>query len=275
MSDNAAQIEFWNGQAGQTWVRAQEKMDAMLADLTTATIDRAAPKTAERVIDVGCGCGGTSIELAARGAAVWGIDISEPMLARAEQRASGLPEVHFTRTDAASAAFEPEHDLVFSRFGVMFFANPAAAFANLRTSLRPDGRLVFLCWRAAAENPWIAVAGRAVQPFLPAPETPPDPRAPGPFAFAEKDYLVEILRTAGYRNFAVEPLNGELSLGGTLDEALTFQGEIGPLSRVLAELDDEVKPIALQAAREALMPYAHADGIRLAAACWLVHADAG
>ena len=154
----------------------------------------------------------------------------------------------------------------------MFFADPVAAFSNLRQALKPDGRLVFLCWQAAQANPWVAVAGRAVQPFLTPPETKPDPRAPGPFAFAEADYVRDLLRDAGYADVACDPLEGTLRLGGSLDEALEFQGQIGPLSRVLAELDDSTRAQALAAARKALLPHMSDAGLELGAACWLVSA---
>ena len=274
MSDNSAQIDFWNGQAGETWVRAQERMDAMLSGLTAETIRHAAPEPGEQVIDVGCGCGATSIALAELGASVWGVDISEPMLNRARKRASSFDKARFSVDDAASAAFTPEHQLIFSRFGVMFFADPVAAFRNLHGALTEQGRLVFLCWQAAAANPWVAIAGRAVQPYLPAPESPPDPRAPGPFAFAEESYIREILGSAGFKDVAVEALTAELNVGASLDEAIEFQSEIGPISRVLAELDEEPRQQALAAARQALEPYADDQGVRLSAACWVVSARA-
>ncbi len=272
MSDNAAQIEFWNGEAGDTWVQAQERMDEMLEGLTTAALDHAAPAAGQRVIDIGCGCGGTTLAIAERGASVWGVDVSAPMLERARARAAGTENVHFSETDAAAASYTPDHDLIFSRFGVMFFADPVAAFANLRTALKPDGRLVFLCWQAARDNPWVAVAGRAVQPFLTPPETAPDPRAPGPFAFAESDYVHQLLADAGFSRVACEPLEGSMRLGGSLDEVLEFQGQIGPLARALAELDEATRAQAVAAAREALAPHMSAAGLELGARCWLVSA---
>lgn len=272
MSGNNAQIEYWNGQAGQTWVNAQERMDEMLGDLSTTTIERANPQPGERVIDVGCGCGATSIALAQRGASVWGVDISQPMLSRAQQRAAGVGNVQFSRADAATASFTADHQLIFSRFGVMFFAEPVAAFSNLKTALVPGGRLVFLCWQAAAANAWVALAGRAVQPFLPVPDSPPDPRAPGPFAFADPDYVRSILEPAGFSDIHCDPVIAELNIGASLNEAVAFQGEIGPVARVLAELDDELKAQALAAAREALLPHVNESGVSLGAACWLVSA---
>jgi SAM-dependent methyltransferase len=245
MSGNNAQIEYWNGQAGQTWVNAQERMDGMLAGLSTTTIERADPRSGERVIDVGCGCGATSIALAQQGASVWGIDISEPMLARAIQRSADLDNVQFSQVDAATASFTADHQLIFSRFGVMFFADPVA---------------------------WVALAGRAVQPFLPVPESPPDPKAPGPFAFADPDYVRSILEAGGFNDILCDPIAAELNVGASLDEAVAFQGEIGPVARVLAELDDDLKQQALAAAREALLPHVNESGVTLGAACWLVSA---
>jgi ubiquinone/menaquinone biosynthesis C-methylase UbiE len=168
-SDNHEQIEYWNGRAGETWVAAQEQLDAMLAPISDALVERAEVMSGERAVDVGCGCGDTTLALAARGATVWGIDISEPMLNRARARAPAGAKVAFARTDAATQAFTPDHELVFSRFGVMFFADPHGAFRNLRTALTEGGRVCFVCWQAPQLNPWMAIAGRAVQPLLPQP----------------------------------------------------------------------------------------------------------
>lgn len=272
MPDNEEQIAYWNGKAGETWVEAHSRLDAMLAPLSEMALRKAAPGPGARVVDVGCGCGTTSIALARQGASVWGIDISAPMLARARELAEGVDNIEFSQADAASVTLTPDHQLAFSRFGVMFFADPVAAFTNLRTGLAAGGRLVFLCWQAAQANPWIAVTAAAVQPFLPAPEETPDPRAPGPFAFAQEDYVVDILQSAGYANIACEPVTATLKLGDSLDQAMQFQSQIGPISRVLSELDDDARPQALAAAREALAGHLSDDGVSLDAACWLVSA---
>jgi SAM-dependent methyltransferase len=274
MRDNAAQIDYWNGPAGQVWVEAQARLDRMMRPLTERLVDAASVDPGQRVLDVGCGCGETSLALAARGARVLGVDVSEPMLARARERSGGIDEIVFARADAATHPFEPEHDLLFSRFGVMFFADPLAAFGNLRGALRPGGRLLFLCWQAARENPWMALAGRAVQPFLPPPETPPDPRAPGPFAFAEEAWVREILAGAGFLETTVEAVTPTLHLADDLEEALAFQQQVGPLARALAELDGPTRDEALAAAREALAPHVTEVGLRLGGACWLVSARA-
>ncbi|MEE4360899.1 MAG: class I SAM-dependent methyltransferase [Pseudomonadales bacterium] len=272
--DNAAQIEYWNGQAGRTWVEAQARLDRMMAPLSEQLLDAAGPLAGASVLDVGCGCGDTSLALAVRGARVHGIDVSEPMLTLARSRAQAIEGVSFQRADAATEAFEATRQLLFSRFGVMFFADPVAAFRNLRGALEDEGRLCFLCWQGARQNPWMSVAGRAVQPFLPAPATPPDPRAPGPFAFAEADYVHGILEAAGYTAIEIDALTPVLHLADDLDEAIAFQQQVGPLARALAELEGPIREQALDAARAALAPHLGPRGLELASACWLVRARA-
>lgn len=270
--DNEEQIEYWNGKAGQTWVRSMDRIDGMLAPITQALLARAAVAPGERAVDVGCGCGSTTLALAQRGALVFGIDVSEPMLALAKERASGQQGIAFRRTDAATQPFTPDHELVFSRFGVMFFANPVDAFKNLRTGLTPNGRLCFVCWQPMAENAWMATAGQAVLPFLTKPPTPPDPRAPGPFAFADRDHLRSTLEAAGFASIEIESLRVTLHVGDDLDQAMAFQADIGPVARALAELEGETRTRAIAAAREALAKHLGPTGIDLGAACWLVTA---
>ena len=272
MSSNQEQIDYWNGQAGETWVRAQARLDALLEPITEALLARASVTADDRVLDVGCGCGGTSLALADRAAAVYGVDVSSPMIEHARARAGDRPGVRFEVADAASADFAPDHDLLFSRFGVMFFADPRSAFRNLHGALASDGRVCFVCWQAPRANPWMAVAGAAVQPFLPEPTAPPDPKAPGPFAFADPDHVRGVLGDAGFADVALEDLRTDLRLAGDLDEALEFQMEIGPLARVMAELDGEARAAALDAARTALAAHLDDDGLRLGATCWIVTA---
>lgn len=276
--DNREQIEYWNGDAGQRWVEAQEWLDATLSPISAALLEKAATGQGERVVDVGCGCGDTSIALAASGADVRGIDISAPMLERAEARArgrSGGGRITFARADAATERFTPDHDLVFSRFGVMFFADPRAAFGNLRSALDADGRLCFACWQAPRVNPWVAVAMQAVRPYLPEPEEQPDPRAPGPFAFAEPEYVTAILQHAGFAGIGVESFTTDLHVASDLDGAITFLTRLGPLARVLVELDGAGQQKALAAVRDALSRHETASGVSLGSACWLVTARAG
>ena len=271
--DNQKQIEFWNGDAGKKWVGEQEKMDQMLNPLSDVAIDIAEPRFDERVMDVGCGCGATSVELARRGAKVWGIDVSAPMLSRARKRGEEYPGMVFTEADASNYDFSSEQQLIFSRFGVMFFANPVEAFTNLRSALVPRGRMVFLCWQAANNNEWISRVGQAVKKFLPEPTDVPDPRAPGPFAFAEQAYLEGILSQAGFQNVEFQSLSIDLKLASTVEEALDFQSNIGPLSAVIAQLEGKTRDEALNAAKEVLQDSMSTEGIKLGSAVWLVTAS--
>lgn len=272
MSDNSQQIEYWNGKAGATWVAAQERLDRMLEPLSARAVAAAATQAGERVIDVGCGCGTTTLALAASGASVWGVDISAPMLALAKARAAGLDNVAFSEGDAATHHYTADHQLIFSRFGVMFFADPRSAFANMRTSLTGDGRMVFLCWQAPRENPWVSVGGMALQPFLPEPATPIDPRAPGPFAFADRDYLNGMLKDAGFVDIQIEDVRETVHVADSLDEAMAFQSEIGPAARALTELEGDQRDQALAAVRSALSERMTDSGLHLGAATWLVSA---
>ncbi|MEX2489794.1 MAG: class I SAM-dependent methyltransferase [Pseudomonadales bacterium] len=268
---NEEQIEYWNSEAGETWVEVQERIDGIISELTERAINAADPRPGERALDIGCGCGTSTLALAERGAMVHGVDISQPMLARAKERAQGLDNVAFTQADAATQPFTPDHQLVFSRFGVMFFSDPVTAFTNINSALASDGRLYFICWQSPQNNPWMSVAGAAIQPFLPEPEVPPDPRAPGPFAFADPAYVKDILSAAGFSDIEMEGMTAEVNLG-TLEEAMSFLRRLGPPARALKELHGDPQERALAAAQEALAAYLTEDGLRLGSAAWLVSA---
>ncbi len=268
---NEAQKEFWNGSAGDVWVEAQGVMDYMLAPLSDATIAAAAPQSNEKIIDVGCGCGATTLAIAESGASVWGVDISEPMVARARDRAVDLDNISFSVADASLVKYAPEHHLIFSRFGVMFFDDPEAAFSNLRSALVQGGRLTFVCWQSPKQNPFMSVAGKAVRRYMPESEQR-DPREPGPFAFADRSWIIEILGRAGFSDIVITSLTPDLTLGKTLDESMYFQTRVGPVARVLAELDESLQVKAKQAVQEALSEYVTDAGVILPSAAWLVQA---
>jgi SAM-dependent methyltransferase len=276
-TDNAAQAEYWNASAGQRWTDHQEHQDQVLRPVSDRLIAVAAPKPGDRVIDVGCGCGATTIDFAGRvspGGGVLGLDISEPMLARARERAPQSLPIQFERADATVYDLEPNGaDLIVSRFGVMFFADPARSFANLRKGLKPGGRLAFACWREPKQNPWLMLplreAGKHAPPL---PET--DPEAPGPFAFASETRVRRILSDAGFADIALEPHDLELDIatGRGLDTAVGAAMTIGPTSRILDGQSDAVRAAVTADIRQALAAHARGDSVPLGGAIWIVTA---
>ncbi len=276
---NAEQIRYWNQTLGPRWVEQEAMLDAQIAPLGLAAMERARVHPGERVIDVGCGCGQTALQLAERvgpAGRVLGIDVATPMLERARARAAGRPHVRFAEADAQTHRFEPDHDLVFSRFGVMFFADPAAAFANLARALRPGGRLAFVCWQAIERNPWLLVPLRAVAAIVPLPP-PPAPGAPGPFSFADPERVRGILAAAGFSQVALEPEEGELAIGagGDLERAVGFTLQMGPVAAALREsgaAGEAARGRAAAAIRAALAPFVTPTGVRAGYAAWIATA---
>ena len=276
-ADNSAQAEYWSSVAGPRWTDHQEHQDQVLRPVSDRLIAAAAPKPGERVIDVGCGCGATTIDFAARvspGGEVLGLDISEPMLARAGERAARDLPIRLELADATVYDFDPQRaDLVASRFGVMFFADPARSFANLRKGLKPGGRLAFACWREPKQNPWLITPLReAAKHAPPLPETAPD--APGPFAFASDARVRQILTDAGYADIVLTPQDLELDIavGRGLDTAVRAAMTIGPTSRMLDGQSEAVRAAATADIRKALAGHARGDSVPLGAAIWMVTA---
>lgn len=274
------QFEHWNGPGGLRWVNEQERLDRVFAPLSAAAIAAAAPQPGERVVDVGCGCGGTTLQLAehvgAAGSAL-GVDISAPMLALARQRAAQRSNARFEQADAASYAFAGDADLLFSRFGVMFFGDPPSAFANLRRALRPGGRLCLMCWRPAAENAWYTLLLRAAERVLNHTPPPPVPGAPGPFSLASAEHTRALLEHAGFQTVALRAFDTEIEVSTTgLDEAIAFALDASPIARLLLEYphDPDARAKATAAVRAVLEAHQHGQRIALGAAVWLVTATA-
>ncbi len=275
---NADQKKFWDGPTGQKWAQFQADMDRNLTDATAGLMPFARAKPGERVLDIGCGAGQTTFLLAGAvgaGGRVMGVDISGPLLGVARGRTGAAKNIGFVQADAAFHPFQPEYDLVFSRFGVMFFDAPAEAFANIRKALRPGGRLAFVCWRQVPENQWVTLPAAAARDHLP-PQPPPDPLAPGPFAFADPKRVEAILTEAGFKTVRIEKLDGRMDLGKDADHAAFQMTNLGPLSRALgdAEVGDATRERVRSAVKAALENIRTPDGIRPAIACWLVGADA-
>ncbi len=278
---NTAQAEHWNtGDGVAHWIANQARYDRMHAPFTALILDAAALRAGGHALDVGCGCGGTTLaaaRLVAPGQAT-GLDLSGPMLARAraDAEAAGLANALFQQGDAQVHRFEPAgFDTVISRFGVMFFADPVAAFANIRSATRPGGRLAFVCWQPLAANQWLLVPATALAEHVPPADTGFGD-GPGMFAFADPDRLRPILAAAGWRHIEITSEHASILVGGggSVDDAVEFLRTATMGRTMLTGADAATAARALASVRAALTPYADADGVHLDAAVWLVQAAA-
>lgn len=268
------QAQYWNEDGGRRWVDNIERVEHMLEPLSARLLALAAPQPGERVLDVGCGGGRTSADFATRvGAdgAVVGLDVSAVILDVARARYATRTNLRFELGDAATLPLTG-HDLVTSRFGVMFFPEPVTAFANLRRALKPDGRLAFICWRSLDENPWMADCARAAFTVLPRPEPTP-PGAPGPFAFADGERLRGILGAAGYAAVDIRPHDETLDLG-TPDEALDQMTRMGPAAAPYGAADAATRAATARAIRAALEARIVNGRVLMPSGTWLVTARA-
>ena len=275
---NAEQIADWNGAQGLRWAELQKHTDDIVLPFGEAALKLAAPQAGERVIDVGCGCGDTSFELArhvGETGQVLGVDVSAPMLEVARARAvpAGSAALEFRQADASEAPLPERNDLLFSRFGVMFFDQATPALRHLRGSMRPGGRFVFVCWRAPRDNDWamapLAAARRATG-LTPAPA---DPNAPGPFAFADEQRLRGILADAGFERIEVQRFDAPVILGPSPRSAAENALRIGPTSRFARDLGVDARSAITDAIEIALAASAAADGrVRLNGSTWIVAA---
>ncbi|MCM3886870.1 class I SAM-dependent methyltransferase [Frankia sp. R82] len=279
---SGGQEAMWNGAAGRGWVAAQELLDRMyqpFADLLASGI-----AGGDQVLDVGCGAGATTLAAARRAGAggpgsgdpgsgghCVGVDISELMVAaaRAHVRQAGMP-AEFVRADAASHPFPSGgFDVVISRFGVMFFDDPVAAFTNLRRATRGGGTLRFVSWRSPAENPLFTAAERAAATLLPS-LARRDPNAPGPFSLARQDHTERLLADSGWAHVEITPVDEPCSMSGPeLEQYITL---VGPVSRLLPDLDEATRSKVLETVRAAFEPFRQGDRFHYTAACWDVHA---
>jgi SAM-dependent methyltransferase len=278
VAGNSEQIAEWNGALGERWVTMQQEIDRIVVPFGDAALKAAAPQAGERVIDIGCGCGDTSIEIARNvGAAgsVLGIDVSQPMLevARSRGALANCAHLAFREGDASETELPANIDLLFSRFGVMFFSQPSPAFRHLRKSLRTGGRCVFVCWRTPRDNGWAMTPLSAARTAMGVTPAPADPHAPGPFAFADEERLRAILSGAGLRDIDVQRFDAALFLGDTPRAAAEGAVQIGPVSRFVREMGVEHLPTILDAVERALVPLATPDGhVKLNGSTWIVSA---
>jgi SAM-dependent methyltransferase len=278
-SPNAAQIEFWNSAAARAWADQYERMDRAVADLTKSLLDLARPQAGERVLDIGCGSGTTVLELAARvgpGGHVLGADISNQSVTRARQRIAdaGLRHAEVVVGDVSAHPFEQNSfELAFSRFGVMFFSDPRAAFANVRRAIKPGGRVALAVFRAASENLFPSGPLEAVRHLLP-PIPTLGPEEPGPFSWADPTRVHRILESAGFREVSVTPVDPVLQLAGDCGEAeaTDFVMMLGPLTRVLPALSAPQREAVRAALEVYFQKFTRSQGVFLPAANWVVQA---
>lgn len=274
---NIEQAEYWNATTGRTWVELQEILDEVLAPIADAVVDAGFPGVGGRVLDLGCGSGTTTLQMAQRlgeAGGCLGVDISQPLVDAAVRRAreAGISSAEFVAGDAQVHPFEPAgFDAAISRFGVMFFEDPAAAFANIRRALKPGGRLAFAAWRSPAQNPFMTTAAMAAGPLLPGFE-PPDPEAPGQFAFARSDRVRQILTAAGWTDVEIEPLDEPASLGER--ELVSYVSRMGPVGLALQALDAPSRAPIIEAVLKAYAPFFQGGAAVFNLACWLVTARA-
>ncbi|SDY32378.1 Ubiquinone/menaquinone biosynthesis C-methylase UbiE [Lysobacter sp. yr284] len=281
---NAEQIEYWNGAVGLRWLAYNDWLDERTAAYGRAAFAAAAPQPGECVLDIGCGAGATTFELARAvgpdGAAT-GIDISAPLLGRARERAAALGlAVEFLEADASRPPFAPQRfDLLFSRFGVMFFDDPAAAFAELHKTLKPGGRIAFACWQDPQLNDWYERPLAAIAHILE--RAPVDTRQPGPFAFSDPDHIREVLAAAGFAQVELAPFATPFYLGrgasreAMADDAMEQVFRVGPIARLLEPQSEQVQAQARGAIRASLLELADDHGLEVGGAIWVVTARAG
>ena len=274
---NAQQIALWNGSAGRGWVEAQESLDRLFKPFQDLLVEAVADRKAQRVLDIGCGTGSTTLAVArllaeSNGSAV-GLDISEPMIALAKRRAElASAPPRFVCADAQTHAFEPaSFDMIISRFGTMFFDDSVRAFANLRRAAAPNAALRTIVWRSPADNAFMTAAERAAAPFLPEiPKRRPD--EPGQFAFADRDRVYSILEKSGWSEIDIRPLDVACTLPE--NELNDYIARLGPLGRVLQQFDEQKRARIIEAVRAAFDTFVHGPEVRFTAACWTVGARA-
>ena len=274
---NKNQRDFWSGKGGDIWVERQNAMDTMLSHLGEAALNKLNLNEGENVLDIGCGCGHTTLNIAKRispDGQVTGLDISEPMLKRAKESANEMfiSNASFNCVDVQTDDIGEEvYSAAFSRFGVMFFEDPIAAFRNINKSLITGASLSFVCWQSPALNPWQSLFIEAVKKYVDLPSPPP--RSPSPFAFMESEYVSSILEESNFQNIKIEGHEAEVNMfsGRSLSDSVKDYISINPVvSGMLKDSTEQEKTEIINSAIEAFSPYYSAKGLMFPSATWLV-----
>lgn len=270
---NQEQHAAWNGDSGHRWVADADRRDRVLQPVADALLAAAQLQRGETVLDLGCGCGSTTLAAADAVApgAVIGVDISGPMLGVARERAAARTEIAFVQADAQTHEFSPgQFDVVISRFGTMFFDDPVHAFANIAIATRPSGRLCIATWQPLAANEWLTVPGATLLQY----GTMPDMGAgPGMFAQADPGVVTTVLHTAGWRDIEVAPVALTLTLGDDPEHAAQYLADAGPGRAVLETIAEPDRPRAIAAVIDALADHHGDDGVQLGAGIYLITAS--
>jgi len=267
---DTAQATLWNGSAANAWVANQAMLDQMFDPFAALLADRL--HAGQRVLDVGCGTGATTLAAARQAGRCTGVDISAPMIAVARERAAaaGL-DAGFLCADAQDHDFAPDvFDAVISRFGVMFFADPVAAFTNLHRAARPGAPLHLYAWRSPDDNPFMTAAERAAAPLVTLPAVAPG--QPGQFAFADKARVEHILKHSGWGEIDITPVDVACTFPAS--GMLPYLTRMGPLGRILPTLEEEERRHVIATVRAAFDPFVRGDAVHFTAACWEVTARA-
>ena len=274
---NQEQRDFWNDIKGDLWVTLQPRIDTMLATFGDKALDTLNPQFGERILEIGCGTGTTTLALGERVGAsgeILAADLSRPMLNKAIERANLCAEhaITFVEADAQVHNFPTAtFDAVYSRFGVMFFDNPVAAFRNIRKAVRPGGRMAYVCWADRKANPWIRIPAGAAKAFLDLPAPPPDD-APGQFSMENEGRVQQILHDAGWSDIGLERFTVDGSIGVNAADAASFIAKMGPMSEPFALADSDTQNKTLQVIEEALTPYSNDSSVTLGFSTWIVSA---
>ena len=268
-----SQTRLWNGLAGQAWVDTQPMLDELFRPFETLLLSAVAAHGGQRVLDIGCGTGSTTLAIARQVGTqghCLGIDLSAPMIATARQRAEGEGSTaRFLCADAQVQGFEPAgFDTLVSRFGVMFFSDAVKAFTNLRNAARRDAQLHCIAWRSARENPFMTTAERAAAPLLALPSR--EPGAPGQFAFGDAQHVQRILAESGWADITIQPLDVICTLPET--SLIPYFTRLGPLGLALDTLDGQARQQLIETVRAAFEPYVQGTAVCFTAACWTIGA---
>jgi SAM-dependent methyltransferase len=278
-SRNAAAdpAQHWAEENTELYLREGERIEAINGPFGDVMLEAASLRSGERVLDIGCGLGSTTIEAAKRTAtsgAAFGVDISRPLLQRARRRAvdAGVENVEFLEADAQTYKFdEATFDAVISRFGLMFFDDPEAAFANIAKAVRPDGRLAVVCPGEPLQTEWIRTTFTAVAPHVGLPDLGP-PGSPGPFMFADPDRLTATIRNGGFRDVSIDAVVRPVRLGDNVEDVAAFITSLPEGRHLLAGKPDEQVAAAVQALKMAFRHHAGPQGVIVDESAWLATA---